>query len=79
MLISNPVSKGALPLPEMVRTAIATPKCRKCGCMKETLLTLEGQLSKAVLDADRADQSEAEALLKEVKLGVELMEPIEYT
>lgn len=79
MLISNSVSKAPIPLPEMVRTAMSTPKCLKCGCMKKTLLTLEGQLSKAILDADRVDQSEAEALLKEVKLGVELMEPIEYT
>lgn len=79
MLISNPVSKVSIPIPEMVRTAMATPKCRKCGCMKETLLTLEGQLSKAVPASGRADQSEAEVLLTEVKRGVALMEPIEYT
>lgn len=79
MLIATSVSKAPIPLPEMVRTTMSNPKCLKCGCMKETLLTLEGQLSTAVLDSGRADKSEAEALLKEVRLGVGLMKPIEYT
>lgn len=68
----------------MLKTSLETLKCRKCGCMKETLLTMEGQLTVAVEHSEGqargwALERQASVLLDDVKAALSLMEPIEYT
>ena len=57
---------------ESLQKAIELPKCRKCGCMEETLKTMKTELSRANND----DYSE---LLYEVKNSIEKIEPTQYT
>lgn len=57
---------------EKLQTAMVLPKCRKCGCMEETLKTMKTELTKTKDD----DLSE---LLSEVENSQGKMEPTEYT
>ena len=67
-------------LQSMVQTAMDTQKCRKCGCMKETLLTIQGQLSAlSVVGSNAARAQEAALIRGEVDLALGRMAPIEYT
>lgn len=66
-------------LQALIQTSMATAKCRKCGCMKETLLTIQGQLTNAAETGDSKHTQEAMLILGEVDQAVGVMEPIEYT
>ncbi len=57
---------------EKLQTAMGLPKCRKCGCMEETLKTIKAQLSKT-MDGDFSE------LLSEVENSIRKMEPTAYT
>lgn len=57
---------------ETLQKAMGLPKCRKCGCMEETLKTMKAQLSKT-MDGDFSE------LLNEVENSIRKMEPTEYT
>ncbi len=57
---------------ENIQRAMELPKCRKCGCMKESLETMKNEL----LKTKNNDISE---LLKEVENSIEKMEPTKYT
>jgi len=77
---ANPSPTTALQLQELIQTSMAAAKCRKCGCMKETLLTIQGQLSEVVVEGRHYERlKEASHVLSEIGQAVELMEPIEYT
>lgn len=57
---------------ESIQEAMELPKCRKCGCMKESLETMKNEL----LKAKNNDISE---LLNEVERSIERMDPTKYT
>lgn len=71
--------KTALQLQTQIQTAMDTAKCRKCGCMKETLLTIQGQLTAASASGKSERTHETTMILREVDQAIDLMEPIEYT
>lgn len=48
------------------------PKCRKCGCMKESLEAMKNELLKD-------NNNDFSGLLNEVESSIEKMEPIKYT
>lgn len=75
----NPSPKTALQLQTQIQTAMETAKCRKCGCMKETLLTIQGQLTAASASGNSERDHETTMILRDVDQAVGLMEPIEYT
>lgn len=57
---------------ESLQKAMELPKCRKCGCMEETLKTMKTELLKTHND----DISE---LLNEVKNSIDKLEPVQYS
>lgn len=57
---------------ENLQMAIRLPKCRKCGCMKESLEAMKKEL----LKINNSDISE---LLNEVEAVIDKMEPVKYT
>jgi len=57
---------------ESLQKAMELPKCKKCGCMKETLETMKTGLSKTKND-DISD------LLNEVENSIDKMESLKYT
>lgn len=57
---------------ETIQTAIQLSKCRKCGCMKESLETIKDQLSKD-------ENNDFLELLSLVKKSIDNMEESEYT
>lgn len=65
-------NKSIASLINSVLTAGDLPKCRKCGCMKETLETINKEL------LNRKDSGSAE-LAKAVKSALGKSEPIRYT
>jgi len=71
--------KTALQLQTQIQTAMETAKCRKCGCMKETLLTIQGQLTAASASGKFESAHETTMILHDVNQALGLMEPIEYT
>jgi len=76
---SNNSPKTALQLQAQIQTAMDTAKCRKCGCMKETLLTIQGQLMDASASGKSEGAHETTMILREVDQALGLMAPIEYT
>lgn len=58
-------------LKEMIQTAMELSKCRKCGCMKESIQTIESQLPK--------DNDKFTGLLCVAQSSLEKMEEIKYT
>ncbi|MEN9223339.1 MAG: hypothetical protein Q6M04_12980, partial [Thermostichus sp. BF3_bins_97] len=54
-----------------LQQGMALAKCRKCGCMKEMLETLESTLSNHPTDA-------TSDLLKETQHWLKQMDPIQY-
>lgn len=54
-----------------LQEGMGLPKCRKCGCMKETLENLQTSLSSLQTDA-------SSDLLADIKHWLEQMEPIKY-
>ncbi|GEM_PF-1930286 len=75
----NTAPKTAIQLQTQIQTAMNTAKCRKCGCMKETLLTIQGQLTAASASGKSGRAHETTLILSEVDQAIGLMEPIEYT
>jgi hypothetical protein len=75
----NTSPKTALQLQTQIQTAMDTAKCRKCGCMKETLLTIQGQLTAASASGKSEGAHEMTMILRDVDQALGLMEPIEYT
>lgn len=75
----NSSPKTALQLHTLIQTAVDTAKCRKCGCMKETLLTIQGQLSAALASGKSEGAHETTMILSDADQALGLMEPIEYT
>lgn len=75
----NTSPKTALQLQTLIQTAMDTTKCRKCGCMKETLLTIQGQLTAASESGKSEGAHETVMILREVDQALDLMEPTEYT
>ena len=57
---------------ESIQVAMQLPKCRKCGCMKESIETMKDEL----LGAKNVTFAE---LLNEVENSIEKMEPLKYT
>lgn len=57
---------------DSIQAAMELPKCRKCGCMKESLKTIKNELLKV-------ESNDASKLLNQVKSSIEKMEPIKYT
>lgn len=57
---------------ESIQEAMELPKCRKCGCMKESLETIKNELLKA-------KDNDISELLNEVERSIERMEPAKYT
>ncbi|MFL0266793.1 hypothetical protein [Candidatus Clostridium radicumherbarum] len=55
-----------------LQMAIELPKCRKCGCMKESLEAMKKEL----LKINNRDFLE---LLNEVYASIDKMEPVKYT
>lgn len=55
-----------------LQKAIELPKCKKCGCMKETLETMKSELSNNKSNA-------TSELLNEVENSIEKMESVNYT
>lgn len=76
---SNTSPKTALQLQTQIQTAMDTVKCRKCGCMKETLLTIQGQLMDASVSGKSEGTNDTTMILREVDQAIGLMAPIEYT
>lgn len=54
-----------------LRDGMELPKCRKCGCMKETLESLQTSLSSRQVEA-------SSALLANIEQWLDQMEPIKY-
>lgn len=59
-------------LRDSIQTARELSKCRKCGCMKESLKTMKNELLKTGKD-------EFLELLSELEISIKKMETIEYT
>ncbi|MCR6545767.1 hypothetical protein NVS47_09635 [Dehalobacterium formicoaceticum] len=68
-------------LREQLQRAMSLSKCRKCGCMAETLKTFWTELSKSKKDQDNFPDlfEPLSALLNEVENALNKMDPIEYT
>jgi len=67
MAETNPMDK----IQSELREGMELPKCRKCGCMKETLESLQTSLSSLQVEA-------SSDLLADTKHWLEQMEPIKY-
>lgn len=67
MAETNPIDK----IQSQLQEGMGLPKCRKCGCMKETLENLRASLSSLQVDA-------SSDLLADIKHWQEQMEPIKY-
>lgn len=55
-----------------IQSAMELPKCRKCGCMKESLETMKSKLLKS-------KNNNLSELLNQVEISIEKMESIKYT
>lgn len=67
MADTNPIDK----IHSELRQGMELPKCRKCGCMKESLESLQTSLSSLQLEA-------SSDLLANIEHWLEQMEPIRY-
>ena len=64
-------SKAVLNIQEDIQKAMAMLKCRKCGCLQESLTDVKSKLSK--------DKAAFRRLFNVTESSLKKMEPIEYT
>ncbi len=57
-----------------IQTAVNQAKCRKCGCMKGSLVAVKQELAKS----DESD-GRIKKLTEQVQAAIDLMEPAAYT